>query len=318
MTRYLIGRVLQAIVVLWAAFTLAFAVLYLLPSDPVALQLGAAGVQPDSLTPEQLQQAKAQYGLDDPVIVQYFHHLGGFLHGDFGTSITQHVPVSSIIGDRIGNTLLLSVVAGVVSLIGGTALAYLATYVRVSWLRVFFSRLPALGASLPQFFTGLFLIQFLSFQAGWFPSTGTQGWKSIVMPAVTISLLTGSVLAQVLIKSFDETMQQPYIVTARAKGASRGAVQLKHGLRNAALPAMTILGVIVGLTVTSSIVVETVFNRQGIGSLAQNAVSTQDVPVVLAVVTIAATLFVVVNLIVDLLYPLLDPRISHTSKAARA
>jgi peptide/nickel transport system permease protein len=115
----------------------------------------------------------------------------------------------------------------------------------------------------------------------------------------------------VLIKSFEETLSQPYIVTARAKGLSRSAAHLKHAFRNAALPAMTILGVIVGLTVTSSIVVETVFTRQGLGQLAQQSVLTQDVPVVLAVVTIAASIFVVVNLIVDLLYPLLDPRISH-------
>ncbi len=137
-----------------------------------------------------------------------------------------------------------------------------------------------------------------------------------MLPVVTISLLTSSVLAQVLIKSFEETLTQPYVMTARAKGLSRLGVQLKHCLRNAALPAMTILGVIMGLTVTSSIVVETVFTRQGIGQLAQQSVNSHDVPVVLAIVTLAAGIFVVVNLIVDLLYPLLDPRISHTRKAA--
>ncbi len=316
MTRYVIGRILQAIAVLWAAYTLAFAVLYLLPSNPVELQLGAAGVDPGSLPPGQLHADEAKFGLDQPLIVQYFNHLGGFLHGNLGTSITQDIPVSQVIGSRIGSTLLLSLVAGVLALIGGTALAYLATYAGWKPLHLFLSRLPAVGASLPAFLTGLLLIQFLSFRLDWLPASGQQGWQSLVMPAITIALVTGSVLAQVLMRSFEEVMRQPYIITARAKGLSRGAVQLKHGLRNAALPAMTILGVIAGLTVTSSVVVETEFTRQGVGSLTQQAVATQDIPVVLAIVMLAATLFVTINLIVDLLYPILDPRISHYAKAA--
>jgi peptide/nickel transport system permease protein len=317
MARYIVGRVAQAIVVLWAAFTLTFAILYLLPSDPMQLQLAAAGIQEDSLTAAQLAAQKHRFGLDQSIWAQYWHHLAGVLHGDFGTSLSQGVSVSSLIGQRIGGTLLLSVCAAVVSLIAGSALAYLATFVRWNPLRVLLTRLPALGASFPQFFVALFLIQFFSFQLGWFPATGQQGAASLVMPVVTISVLTSSVLAQVLIKSFEETLRQPYIVTARAKGLSRSAVHLRHAFRNAALPAMTILGVLVGLTVTSSIVVETVFTREGVGRLAQESVLSQDVPVVLAVVTIAATVFVLVNLVVDLLYPLLDPRISRARGKVR-
>ncbi|WP_305785387.1 ABC transporter permease [Symbioplanes lichenis] len=311
MTRYVAGRVAQAVAVLWAAYTLTFAILYLLPSDPMELQLAAAGIQPDSLTAEQVAAMKAQFGLDRSIGAQYWHHLTGLLHGDLGTSLTQRVPVTELIAQRIGPTLQLSAAAAVVSLVAGSALAYLATFFRWNPLRVALTRLPAVGASFPQFFVALFLIQFFSFQLGWFPALGNEGPSSLVMPVVTISVLASSVLAQVLVKSFDETLRQPYIVTARAKGLSRSAVHLKHAFRNAALPAMTILGVIVGVTVTSSIVVETVFTREGVGRLAQESVLAQDVPVVLAVVTLAATVFVTVNLIVDLLYPLLDPRISH-------
>jgi peptide/nickel transport system permease protein len=317
MTRYILGRIAQAIAVLWAAYTVTFIVLYLLPANPVELQLGAAGENIDSLTPQQVHAFEAQYGLDKPVIVQYFHHLFGLLHGDLGLSIAnQGEPVTHLLGDRLGSTLALTVAAAVVTILAGTALAFVATYVRWTPLRVFLSRLPAVGASFPQFFIGLLLIQYFSFKLGWFPAMGTQGWKSLVLPVVTISILTSSVLAQVLIRSFEETLAQPYVTTARAKGVSRFGVQLRHCLRNAALPAMTILGVIMGLTVTSSIVVETVFTRQGIGQLAQTSVNAQDVPVVLAIVTLAAGIFVVVNLIVDLLYPLLDPRISHIRQEA--
>lgn len=312
MIRYVVGRVVQAIAVLWAAFTLTFAILYLLPSDPMQLQLAAAGIQEDSLTPDQYDAMRHRFGLDESIWAQYWHHLAGVLHGDFGDSLTQQVPVTELIGQRIGPTLLLSVTAAVVTLVAGSALAYLATFVRWNPLRLVLTRLPALGASFPQFFIALFLIQLLSFQLGWLPAIGTEGVQSLIMPVLTISVVTSSVLAQVLIKSFDQTLSQAYVVTARAKGLSRTAVHLKHAFRNAALPAMTILGVIVGLTVTSSIVVETVFTREGVGKLAQEAVLAQDVPVVLAVVTLAATVFVTVNLVVDLLYPLLDPRISHT------
>ncbi|EFC85071.1 ABC transporter permease [Parafrankia sp. EUN1f] len=309
MTRYILGRFAQALGVLWAAYTVTFAVLYLLPSDPIALQLGAAGIETDKLTPAELHTAKARFGLDRPILEQYFSDLWGFLRGDLGESIAKQQSVASLIGDRLAPTLSLSLAAAVVALLAGTALAYLASYVRWRPARLVLTRLPSFGASFPQFFIALVLIQFLSFNLGLLPATGIRGWKSLVMPTITISILVASQLAAVLMRSFDDTLSQPYIVTARAKGLSRAAVQWHHGLRNALLPATTILGVLVGLTVTSSIIAETVFSRNGIGKLAQEAVLAQDVPVVLAIVTLAAAIFVVVNLVVDLLYPLLDPRI---------
>ncbi|GAA5052117.1 ABC transporter permease [Nocardia callitridis] len=313
MIRYLLGRLLQAVVVLWAAFTVTFVVLYLLPSDPVAIQLGAAGIETDSLSPQQLAAAKAQYGLDRPVLEQYWTLLTGVLHGDFGTSIAKHVPVSQLIGDRIGATLLLSAIAGVLAVGLGTTLAYLAAFVRTRALRLLLDRLPALGVAIPTFLVGLALIQFFSFQLGWVPSTGSGGWQYLILPVITMALPAAAQLAQVLGRSFHDTLREQYIVTARAKGLSRGQVQLRHAFRNAALPALTIVGVLVGVTVTSAIVVETVFNRNGIGRLAQESVLVKDVPVVQAIVVLAATGFVLVNLLVDLLYPLLDPRITHTA-----
>ncbi|GAA4546175.1 ABC transporter permease [Pseudonocardia xishanensis] len=314
--RYVLGRVAQAVGVLWAAFTVTFVVLYLLPSDPVALQLGAAGIETDKLTPEQLAQVQAQFGLDRSVLAQYWGYLTGAVRGDFGTSFAQGRPVAELIAERIGPTLTLSLAAGTLALVSGTALAYLAAAVRWRPARLLLTRLPSVGAAFPQFFVALLLIQLLSFTLAWLPATGDAGWETLVMPSLTIALLTGSVLAQVLMRSFDETLRQPYIATARATGLSRGAVQLVHAFRNAALPAVTILGVLVGQTVTSAIVVETVFTRNGVGRLAQEAVLAQDVPVVLGVVTLAAALFVTVNLVVDLLYPLLDPRIIHTPKVS--
>ncbi|GAA1748324.1 ABC transporter permease [Aeromicrobium alkaliterrae] len=316
MKRYVLSRLAQAVGVLFAAFTVTFAVLYLLPSDPVELQLGAAGIETDKLSDAQLASAMAQYGLDRPVAEQYLSTLGGFVTGDLGTSIAKQQPVAELLGDRLGTTLALSAAAGVLTLVLGVGLAYLASYVRWRPARLVLTRLPSVGASFPQFFIGLVLIQLLAFELGWLPATGTAGVQSLIMPAATIAVLTSSLLAQVLMRSFDDTLSQPYVVTARAKGLSRAAVQWRHGFRNAILPAMTILGLLVGLTVTSAIVAETVFSRNGIGKLAQESVLAQDVPVVLAIVTLAAAIFVLVNLVVDLLYPLLDPRIVQLPRKA--
>lgn len=316
MTRYILGRIGQAVLVLWAAYTVTFIILYLLPGDPVSLQLSAANIEVDSLTPEQLSAAMAKYGLDKPLYAQYFTQLFGALSGDFGTSIAKSVPVSQLLAERLPQTLLLSAVGAVLAIIVGTGIAYLAAFVRFRPVRAVLARLPAVGVSFPSFWVGLLLIQIFSFSLGWFPATGSEGWQSLVLPAVTMAIPTAALLAQVLTNSFDETLRQPYVTTAIAKGLSRGQVQFRHAFRNAILPSVTILGILVATTVTAAIVVETVFSRNGIGKLAQESVLAQDIPVVLAIVTLAAALFVVVNLIVDLLYPLLDPRISHTVKAA--
>ncbi len=313
MIRYLAGRIAQAAVVLWAAFTVTFVVLYLLPSDPVSIQLSAAGVETDSLTPQQLTAAKAEYGLNRPVLDQYLSSLTGALHGNFGTSIAKGIPVSQLIGERIGGTLALSAIAGLLAVALGVAVAYLAAFVRVRPLAMLLDRLPGLGVAVPGFVVGLVLIQYFSFDLGWLPSGGTGGWRYLILPVITMALPAAAQLAQVLGRSFRDTLAEQYIVTARAKGLSRGQVQLRHAFRNAALPALTISGVLIGITVTSAIVVETVFNRDGIGRLAQESVLAKDVPVVQAIVVLAAAAFVLINLIIDLLYPLLDPRITRTA-----
>lgn len=316
LARYILGRVGQAVLVLWAAYTVTFAVLWLLPSDPLALLLSANNVEVDSLTPTQLADAQAQYGLDKPVWLQYFTMLFNALQGDFGTSITKGIPVTELIAQRLPGTVQLSILAIVIALVSGVAIAYLAAFVQWKPAKVFLNRLPSVGVAFPSFWIGLLLIQVFAFSLHLLPSTGQNGPESLILPAITMAIPTSAVFAQVLSRSFADTLGEAYITTARAKGLSRGAIQWKHAFRNAALPTLTILGLLVGATVTGAIVTETIFARQGIGTLAQESVLTQDVPVVQAIVVLAAAAFVVVNLIVDLLYPLLDPRITHTPKVS--
>ncbi|GAA4735197.1 ABC transporter permease [Phytohabitans rumicis] len=316
MLRYILGRIAQAVGVLWAVFTATFVVLYLLPSNPVALLLAAGDMQADDLSPEQLAALEAQYGLDKPVYVQYLDQLWHLVRLDFGDSISKHVPVSQLLDERLGSTIALGATAILFTLVGGLSVAYLAAWVQWRPAKILLARLPAIGVSFPPFFVGLLLIQVFAFSLGWLPATGTDGWRSLILPAVMMSAPTAAMLAQVLTRSLNDTLGEPYITTARAKGLSRNAVQARHALRNAALPALTLLGLLLGATVTEAVVAETVFTREGVGRLAQEAVLAQDVHVVQAIVLIAATVFVAINLVVDLIYPLLDPRVTHTQRVS--
>ncbi len=315
-TQYVAGRVLQAVVVLWAVYTVTFGILYLLPSDPVELQLAAANVQVNELSPAELAAAKQQYGLDQSLAAQYVDHLGGLLRGDFGQSISLHRPVGDLLAERLPSTLALGATAIVLALVLGGGLAYLAAFVRVGWLKTVLNRLPAVGVSLPPFFVGLLLIQIFAFELGWFPATGTEGLDSLILPAVTMAVPTAAMLAQVLTRSLDDQLAEPYVATAAARGLSRQYVQARHALRNALLPTLTLLGLMLGATVTEAVVAETVFSRPGVGQMAQQAVLAQDVPLVQAIVVLAAAVFVLINLLIDLVYPLFDPRITHTPRVA--
>ena len=316
MNRYLIGRIGQALLVLWGAYTITYFILYLLPGDTLAIMLSASGMEADGLSPEDLAKARAYYGLDKGIFEQYFDLLWRALHGDLGQSLSLNRPVTALLAERLPQTLALAGFAIALSLLGGIGLAYLTAYLQWQPLKVALSRLPSLGFSVPVFWMGLLLIQVFAFGLGWFPATGSQGLDSLVLPAITLAIPSAAVYAQVLQRGFQHVAREPYITTAYAKGLSRAQVQYRHGLKNAALPILTLFGLQVGNTVSGAVLVETIFARSGIGRLAQEAVLRQDIPVVLAIVAVSAAAFVLVNLLVDLLYPWLDPRISHTPKVS--
>lgn len=316
MSRYVIGRIGQALAVLWGAYSVTYFILYLLPGDTLSIMLSASGVEIDALSPEEIAKAQAYYGLDGGIFQQYFHLLWGAMQGDFGSSLTLNRPVAELLVERLPQTLALAGLAIVFSLIGGIGLAYLTAYVRWQPLKVALARLPSLGFSVPVFWMGLLLIQLFAFTLGWFPATGNQGFSSLILPAVTLAIPSAAVYAQVLQRGFQGVWKEPYIITAYAKGLSRAQVQARHAFKNAALPLLTLIGLQVGNTVSGAVLVETIFARSGVGRLAQEAVLRQDIPVVLAIVAVSAAAFVLINLLVDLLYPALDPRIAHTPKVS--
>ena len=304
MTRYLAIRVSLALGVLWAAYTVAFVVLYLIPGDPVSA-MAAGGMDSGTVSEERLWELREEYGFNDPFIVQYFNHLMAAATGDLGNSVQTGQPVTTAIGQVVGSTVQLASLALLISVVGGAGIALLATYTRAAWLQNFLLSLPPIAISLPTLWVGLLLIQLFSFRLGIFPAMGDDGFLALILPAVTLSLPIGSMIAQVLARSVQEAMLEPYVVTARAKGITRATVHFGHVLRNAALPALTVVGLVAGNLLAGSVVVETVFARPGIGQLTVTAVTLQDLPVVLGVVV-----FVTANLLVDLVLPLVDPRVS--------
>ncbi|MFC4114514.1 ABC transporter permease [Nonomuraea zeae] len=303
MAGYLLRRLGQAVFVLWAAYTVSFFVLFALPADPVSVMVGPGA----RLTAAELAAMRADLGLDRPLALQYVARLGDVLRGDLGESIQYRRPVTAMIGAALPQTAQIAGAGLALGLLLGLALALVTGLARGRW-RVL-AALPPLGVAVPSFWVGLLLLQQFSFHWRWFPATGGQGLAGVVLPAVTLALPAAAVVAHVLGQSLGETMNESYIDTARAKGASPLRVLAGHALRNAAPPALTMAGLLVGGLLTGSVVVETVFSRQGLGRLSAQAVSGQDLPLVQGLVLFGAAVFAVANLLVDLLHPLLDPRV---------
>lgn len=304
--RYVGRRLLQGAIVLWAAYTVSFLVLYLLPGD--AASLAAGGDQ--SVDPALVAELRAQLGLDRPLWEQYVLALGRALTGDLGVSTQTGRPAVDLLAESLPPTLALTSAAFVLAIALGASLAVAASLSRTPWVRNVLFALPPIGVSIPVFWIGLLLLQAFSFRLRIFPAVGDAGLVSLVLPALTIAIPSGAFVAQLLSRSLRSTMSQPYIEVVRAKGAGEARVQLGHALRNAVIPTLTMLGVMVGGLLSGAVVTETVFSRLGIGRLVVTAVNNRDIPIVQIVVVFAALVFVTANLLVDLVYPLIDRRIT--------
>ena len=308
MYRYLGRRLLQGVFVLWAAYTLSFLILYLLPGDAASVA-AAGGGDASSADPALVARLRHEYGLDQPLWLQYLHALGRALTGDFGADPQTGQSALRAVTQVLPGTLALAGAALVLAVVVGLLLAIASTFPRASWLRQALSALPPLGAAVPVFWIGLLLLQAFSFHLRWFPSVGGDGFRSLVLPAVTLAVPTGAYIAQLLSRSLRLTLGRPYIELVRAKGAGEARVHFAHALRNAVLPTLTMVGVLVGNLLAGTVVTETVFSRTGVGRLVVQAVGDRDLPVVQVVVVFAALVFVVSSLVIDLIYPLVDRRI---------
>ena len=309
----LIWRPAQALLVLWAAFSLSFAILYALPGDPVAILLAQSG-EPGAVDPAKVAELRARYHLDGSLWQQYGGALWRLLHLDLGTSLQTGKPVAQALAAALPSTLALAFAALLLALPLGVGLALAAHQVRRRPLQSALHNAPALVVSLPTFWVGLVLLQLFSFHLHWLPAMGEHGIASLVLPAVTLALPCAAMIAQVLGRSIASVSQQPFVQALRSKGVGPWRLLCGHILHNAAIPLLSLSGTLLGNLLAGAVVTETVFSRDGVGRLAQAAVASQDIAVVQGVVLLAATLYVLTNLATDLLYPLLDPRIRQGSR----
>ncbi|WP_432843365.1 ABC transporter permease [Dactylosporangium sp. CA-092794] len=313
MIRYVALKVGRALFVVWAAFSLTFLLLFVLPADPVDLLFDPAEL--NTVTPEVRAQVAANYGFNQPVLVQYADRLGHALTLDFGTSVQSGRPVAAAIGDMLPSTLTLAAGALGLALLIAFGVAFVATSTRHGWVRDLVEALPSGAVSVPVFLSGVLLLQIFSFRLGWFPAFGNDGVRSLILPLVTLAVPVSGPIAQLLVRSFGTEFRAGYVTTSWAKGATRGRIIVGDVLRNASLPALTIAGITFGNLIAGSVITETVFARKGIGRMTQTAVNTLDVPLVQGIVVLVAATFAVINLTVDLIYPLLDPRLRATLAA---
>ena len=307
MGTYVRGRLLRAIPVILGVLTLVFMMVHLLPGDPAE----AIASQSPGMTQQDVQRIRVQLGLDQPLYRQYLTFLSRLVHGDLGRSIFNGQPVRQMILTQFPSTLELTLAGMSFAIVLGIVLGIASAVRHNSWLDSISMAGALLGVSIPSFWLGLMLIFVFAVRLRWVPVVGGSGISGLILPALTLGFSAAAIIARLVRSSMLEVLGQEYVQTARAKGLAGRTIIVRHALRNALIPVVTIVGLQFGALLGGAVVVEIVFARQGIGRMAVDAILQKDFPVVQGVVLLAALVYVVVNLLVDLLYSLLDPRISY-------
>lgn len=305
MFRYIAGRILIGIPILFLVITIVFFAFRLIPGDAARIIAG------DEAPIERVEQIRRELGLDRPAIVQYGAYLASLARGDLGTSFSSRRPVATEIGSRYWNTFSLALAAITVATVIGVAMGVISALFRGGWADHLVTVAALLGISIPVFWLGLLLMQLFAVELGWLPAAGYGTWQHFVMPTITLSVFSIAFITRMTRSSLLETVQQDYVRTARAKGVRERLVLLMHSLRNALLPVTIVVGLRFGYMVGGAVITEEVFAWPGLGRLLILSVAQRDIPVVQGLLLVFATSFVVINLLVDVLYAFLDPRIRH-------
>ena len=308
MLRYVTGRLLGLLPVLLGVTVLVFVMLRIAPGDPLIALLGE---ESQGISRQALEEMRQQYGLDANPVSQYFTFLGGVVQGDLGTSVRTKQPVVREIASRLPATLLLAGAGITISLVLGLTLGILAAVYRRTVVDYLAIVVALAGVSVPVFWSGLILMLVFALQLGWLPASGYGTWRHLVLPATAIGFASSAIVARVTRSSMIEVRRADYVRTARAKGVGERRVNLRHALRNAMLPIITVIGLQFGGLLGGSVLTETVFAWPGIGRLVVDSIRAQDAPLVQGTVLFIAVVFIVINLLVDLSYALLNPRIRY-------
>jgi len=310
---YLTGRLLALVPVLLVVAVVVFLLIHLTPGDPARVLLG------QDATPEQVQTLRHALGLDRPLVTQFVLWLGRALRGDLGLSFFQHVPVTGDILQHSTPTIMLSLMAISIALLIGIPAGVISAVFRNSWLDQGSLALAMLGAAVPSFWLGLSLIVLFAVNLGWLPSSGYRApaeglgvsLRYLLLPALALGLPNSSLIIRFTRSSLLDVVANDYIRTARAKGVGERTVIFHHALRNALVPILTVVGLTFAALMGGAVVTETVFSLPGIGQLVVSSVLRRDYPVIQGVILMVATIYVLINLMVDLLYFLIDPRVKY-------
>ncbi|MGF9910579.1 ABC transporter permease [Brevibacillus porteri] len=310
---YLLKRVVSLLPVLLVVAVVDFIIIHLTPGDPASVILGAQA------TEEELAKLREQLGLNLPIYIRFFEWIGGLLQGDLGWSIFMDKPVTEAIREHLGPTLSLTIIAEIIAILFAIPLGVMAANRRGTWMDQSFMTFALLGISLPSFWIGLNLILLFAVQLNWLPAAGYQPmsngllnhFKYLIMPAISLGIMQGAFIARMTRSSMLEVLNENYIRTAEAKGLKMWIVTYKHALRNAFIPILTVIGLSFATLIGGAVVTETVFNIPGIGKLIVNSVLRRDYEVIQGTVLMIATAYVLINLIVDLLYAYIDPRVRY-------
>lgn len=305
MWKYIFKRFISLIPVIIGVTFIVFLIMNMAPGDPVKSILG------EQASPEAIEELREELGLNDNVLIQYKNYFLGLLQGDMGTSYKTKVGVAEEIGARLPTTAKLAVIAILIAITLSIPLGILAAVKQNTWIDSLTMFIALLGVSIPVFWLGLMLLLFFSLKLGWFPVSGASTWQSFILPGVTLGFLSMAAIARVTRSSMLEVIRQDYIRTARSKGVPYNKIIMKHALRNALIPTITVAGLQIGTLLGGSVLTETVFGLPGIGRLMIQSIQGRDIPMVLGCIIVFTVAFSIVNLIVDIIYAFVDPRIRN-------
>lgn len=303
--RYALRRIVAMVPVLFLVSVLVFMMVHLTPGDPVRVMMGKSGA-----SAEEMQNAREQLGLNDPLPVQYVHFITDLATGNLKSIRTQQ-PVTQEFFDRFPKTLELAILALIVATILGFLLGVIAATHQNTWIDSLTMVVSLLGVSVPGFWLALLLIFLFAIRLDWLPATGTEGWKSLILPVTVLAVEEVALIARLIRANMVEVLRDDYIRTARAKGLKERTVLTAHALRNALLPSITLLGLNFGYLLSGAVIVETIFARPGVGRLIVEGILNKDFPLVQGAVLLTAVVYLLVNLITDISYGFVDPRVRH-------
>ena len=297
-------KISTAFVSIIGSSILVFSIIYLLPGDPVLSM-----IDPSVATPEMVTNLRKELGLDQPFYIQFSEYFMNVLQGDFGQSVVNSEPVLPKIVEHFPATLALTITSAALSVVIGVTFGVLSAIYRNKWIDIIARIIGLFGISMPTFWSGILLILIFSVFLNWLPGIGSDGWKTLVLPSLSLGFVGAGFIIRMVRNSMLDVINEQFIVTLRAKGLSERVVMYRHALRNALIPAITIIGLNIGELLAGTVVIETVFSRQGIGRIVADAIMAKDLPVIQGVVFFSAIVYVVINLLVDLSYSFIDPRV---------